>query len=128
MTSVWKDTFAPYLYFPVALQHIGIYHLSLIPGIQVPHTHLGKMHSKSIMTSKHNQIQAHFDNSKKRICLSHCFDVEKHIFQRASLFMPPNYKHHYWAQTRQFNSQLNGLQTELLIDAEFTWEEHSSHS
>lgn len=33
--------------------------------------------------------------------------------------MPPNFKHNYFIQTRQFNSQLNGLHTELLIDAEF---------
>lgn len=69
---------------------------------------------------KHNQIRAHFGNNKKGICLSHCFDIEKHIFQRASLFMPHNYKHHGRAQMRPFNSQLNGLHTELLRDAELT--------
>lgn len=30
--------------------------------------------------SKQNQIQAHFGNTKIKIHLSHCFDVEKHIF------------------------------------------------
>lgn len=93
-------------------------------------THTGGQHAlkKYHDIRNHNQIRAHFSNSKKRINLSHCFDFEKHIFQRASLFMPPNYQHHYWAQKRQFNSQLSGLHTELLIDAEFMWGRHIHHT
>lgn len=99
-----------------------MYHISSIPDIQVPHIQVGKIHSK-----KHHDKQAKPDSGsfwqqQKQypvVTLLWCA-----IFQRAPLFMSPNYKHHYWAQTRQFNSQLNGLHTELHIDAEFTWGKH----
>lgn len=34
--------------------------------------------------------------------------------------MPDNYKHNYFVPMGQFDSQLNGWHTELLMDAEFT--------